>query len=39
MADRGWANDAIAVGLGTVLYLALAYVFHPAVIGVPVFRV
>ena len=38
MADRGWANDAIAVGLGTVLYLALAYVFHPAVIGVPVFR-
>jgi len=39
MADRGWANDAIAVGLGTVLYLALAYVFHPAIIGVPVFRV
>ena len=39
MADRGWVNDAIAVGLGTVLYLALAYVFHPAVIGVPVFRV
>jgi uncharacterized membrane protein len=38
MADRGWVNDAIAVGLGTVLYLALAYVFHPAVIGVPVFR-
>jgi uncharacterized membrane protein len=38
MTDRGWANDAIAVGLGTVLYLALAYVFHPAVIGVPVFR-
>ena len=38
MADRGWMNDAIAVGLGTVLYLALAYVFHPAVIGVPVFR-
>ena len=39
MADRGWTNDAIAVALGTVLYLALAYVFHPAVIGVPVFRV
>ena len=38
LADRGWANDAIAVGLGTVLYLALAYVFHPAIIGVPVFR-
>ena len=38
MAERGWVNDAIAVGLGTVLYLALAYVFHPAVIGVPVFR-
>ena len=37
MADRGWLNDVLAVGLGTVIYLSLAYVFHPAVIGVPVF--
>jgi uncharacterized membrane protein len=35
----GWANDAIAVALGTVLYLALGYVFHPVMIGVPVFGV
>jgi uncharacterized membrane protein len=37
MVDRGWVNDVLAVGLGTVIYLSLAYVFHPAVIGVPVF--
>jgi uncharacterized membrane protein len=37
MADRGWLNDAAAIGLGTAIYLSLAYVFHPAVIGVPVF--
>jgi uncharacterized membrane protein len=36
-ADTGWNNDAIAVALGTVIYLALGYVFHPVVIGVPVF--
>jgi uncharacterized membrane protein len=33
----GWTNDAIVVALGVVVYLALGYAFHPAVIGVPVF--
>jgi uncharacterized membrane protein len=33
----GRANDAIAVVAGVVVYLALAVVFHPIVIGVPVF--
>ncbi len=32
----GIGNDAIAVGVGIVAYLALALVFHPLVIGVPV---
>ncbi|RTL52825.1 MAG: NnrU family protein [Bradyrhizobiaceae bacterium] len=32
----GLGNDAIAVGVGIVAYLALAFVFHPLVIGVPV---
>ena len=36
-ADRGWTNDIIAVALGTVLYLALGFAFHPVVIGVPAF--
>jgi uncharacterized membrane protein len=36
-APVGWTNDAIAVALGVVVYLALGYAFHPAVIGVPVF--
>lgn len=36
-ADGGWRNDAVALGLGVVIYLALGYVFHPVVIGVPVF--
>lgn len=35
----GWTNDALAVGLGIAIFLALGYVFHPAVIGVPVFGV
>jgi uncharacterized membrane protein len=35
--DRGWTNDIIAVALGTVLYLALGFAFHPVVIGVPAF--
>jgi hypothetical protein len=35
--EPGWTNDALAVGLGIVIFLALGYVFHPAVIGVPVF--
>jgi uncharacterized membrane protein len=33
----GWRNDAIAVIVGTILYLALGFLFHPFVIGVPAF--
>jgi hypothetical protein len=33
----GGKNDLIAIGVGIVVYLALAFVFHPVVIGVPVF--
>jgi uncharacterized membrane protein len=33
----GWRNDIIAVVVGTILYLALGFVFHPIVIGVPAF--
>jgi uncharacterized membrane protein len=32
----GPVNDLIAVAVGIVAYLALAFVFHPVVIGVPV---
>ena len=32
----GVTNDVIAVAVGVVAYLALAFVFHPVVIGVPV---
>jgi uncharacterized membrane protein len=32
----GVANDLIAVAVGVVVYAALAFVFHPLVIGVPV---
>jgi uncharacterized membrane protein len=32
----GVGNDAIAVAVGIVIYLALVFVFHPVVIGVPV---
>ena len=32
----GWGNDAIAVAVGFIVYLALAFAFHPVVIGVPV---
>jgi uncharacterized membrane protein len=32
----GIGNDVIAVAVGTVAYLALAFAFHPLVIGVPV---
>jgi uncharacterized membrane protein len=32
----GLTNDLIAVGVGVVAYLALAFAFHPVVIGVPV---
>ena len=32
----GVTNDMIAVAVGIVVYLALAFAFHPVVIGVPV---
>lgn len=32
----GIQNDLIAVAVGIVVYLALAFAFHPVVIGVPV---
>jgi uncharacterized membrane protein len=35
----GPVNDLIAVGVGITAYLALAFAFHPVVIGVPVFGV
>ncbi len=37
IAVGGRANDAIAIAAGVVVYVALAMVFHPVVIGVPVF--
>ena len=33
----GMTNDALAIVVGVVAYLALGFVFHPAVIGVAVF--
>ena len=33
----GWGNDVAAVIVGTLAYLALGFVFHPLVIGVPAF--
>lgn len=35
----GVGNDLIAVAVGIVVYLALAFTFHPLVIGVPVIGV
>ena len=35
----GPGNDLIAVAVGFVAYLALAFAFHPVIIGVPVFGV
>jgi uncharacterized membrane protein len=32
----GWGNDMIALAVGIVVYLSLAFAFHPVVIGVPV---
>jgi uncharacterized membrane protein len=32
----GPTNDLIAIAVGIIAYLALAFAFHPAVIGVPV---
>jgi uncharacterized membrane protein len=37
VAPVGYTNDVIVVLVGVVVYLALGYAFHPAVIGVPVF--
>ena len=37
VAPAGWTNDIIVVAVGIVIYLALGYAFHPAVIGVPAF--
>ncbi len=36
-APAGWGNDIMVVLLGIVIYLALGFAFHPAVIGVPAF--
>ena len=33
----GWLNDVLVLVIGIVVFLALGYAFHPAVIGVPVF--
>jgi len=33
----GWTNDVLAVLVGTIVYLAVGFVFHPVVIGVPAF--
>lgn len=33
----GRRNDVIAIIVGTIVYLALGFVFHPVVIGVPAF--
>ena len=33
----GWKNDALAIVIGSILYVAIGYAFHPIVIGVPVF--
>src|SRR5271169_2334590 len=35
----GWGNDVIAGAVGIVAYLALAFAFHPVVIGVPVVEI
>jgi uncharacterized membrane protein len=36
LGPKGWTGDAVAVIGGIVIYLFLAYVFHPYVVGVPV---
>jgi uncharacterized membrane protein len=33
----GTRNDVIAIVVGTILYLALGFLFHPLVIGLPAF--
>lgn len=37
VAPPGYVNDVLVVAIGVVIYLALGFVFHPHVIGVPVF--
>jgi uncharacterized membrane protein len=37
MPQGGWKNDALAVVVGTIIFFAFGYVFHPLWIGVPVF--
>lgn len=36
LGPKGWPGDALAVVGGIVLFLFLAYIFHPYVVGVPV---
>ncbi|GLK86446.1 NnrU family protein [Ancylobacter defluvii] len=36
VAPKGWGGDVVAVLVGLVLYAALAFWFHPHVVGVPV---
>jgi len=36
VAPTGWTGDIVAVAGGLVLYAALAFYFHPYVVGVPV---
>jgi uncharacterized membrane protein len=33
----GGKSDMIAISVGTIIYLALGFVFHPVVVGVPAF--
>jgi uncharacterized membrane protein len=33
----GHRNDTVALVVGTILYLALGFIFHPIVVGLPVF--
>jgi uncharacterized membrane protein len=33
----GHRHDVMALVIGTVLYLALSFIFHPLVVGIPVF--
>ena len=39
VAPAGWINDGLVVVIGIVVYLALGFVFHPILIGVPAFGV
>jgi len=36
VAPKGWGGDVMVIVAGLALYLVLAYLFHPYVIGVPV---